>query len=301
LTPDADGDIIDAALSGAYTRTIWVSAASATLLSATANAPGGATGDAKIRMLVRNQAGQTVTQTWIGVNRPVEALYAVDGTWATAAKNYNVRRFEQRYQGVDGTDKHYYNGPGPDGDLIGGATGGESPIIVTAVEGQITTDYATALQRHRKLVIDMVGWSRGGVIVATVAKDLSTVRLTPTGFEIVAKGPKSIPVHWLGLFDAVKRMAPEVVAPNKPWAATLTANVVTSDHLVKSTLMPKDNRMNLTVMTLGNPVQLPNNNPYQSVFYIRRRNMLDHVYIGTSPEALQWMIQRARMAAVPVE
>ena len=122
--------------------------------------PGGAAGDAKIQLQVKNQAGQIVTQISIGVNKPVEVLYAVDGTNDTAADNDNVRRFWHRYQGNDTTniDKHYYPGPQQ-------LNGSDSPQIVTNVENNIGTDYSTALQRHRKLVIDLLGFSRGAVIV----------------------------------------------------------------------------------------------------------------------------------------
>ena len=254
-----------------------------------------------------------MVQTSLGVNRPVEVLYAVGGTWEVAADNYNTRQFEQRYQGVDGTDKFYFDGPGPKGNLRAGILGNASPGIVTAVEEQIQKDYKTAFQKQRKLVIDMVGWSRGGVIVATVAEDLATVRLTPAGdveFALAnANGTQSIPVHWLGLFDAVNRMGGlvnnvrldgtiQVPAPNNPWAQTLTANVVASSHLVKSTLLPFNNVAYHTVMTLGTPEYLPGGD---GVFAIRRRAMLDHGYIGTSPEALNWMIRRARAAGVPIK
>ena len=71
-------------------------------------------------------------------NRPVEALYAVDGTGDTAVMNDNVHQFEQRYLGVEPTNKFYY--PGPTDQL----NGSDSPNIVTNVENDIRTDYTTA-------------------------------------------------------------------------------------------------------------------------------------------------------------
>ena len=114
---------------------------------------------------------------------PVEVLYAVDGTTDNADSDDDVYKFEQSYWGVDRTDKHYYDGPGQGGFDIA-ITGGDSRHIVTNVENQIRADYTAALQRLRRLVIDMLGFSRGTVIVGTVALDLNTVNLTPTGFTI---------------------------------------------------------------------------------------------------------------------
>jgi hypothetical protein len=150
----------------------------------------------------------------------------------------------------------------------------------------------------------MVGWSRGGVIVATVAEDLNTVKLTTTGFTITPRAElsDSIPVHWVGLFDAVNRMGATwggekaVPAPNNPWAWRFTTNVVAHDHLVKTTLSLRDNDVNHTVMNLKPTEELP----YDKLDVIRR-HWLTHKYIGTSVEALQWMIKRARTVHVPVK
>ena len=133
------------------------------MFSAVSGGPGGADGDLTINLAIKDKSGRVVTQTSVEVNKPVQVLYAVDGTSATAANNYNVHQFAQRYQGIEGTDKHYWDGP------QNVRTGSDSPGIVTNVENQIQADYATALQQHRRLVVDMVGWSRGAVIVATVA------------------------------------------------------------------------------------------------------------------------------------
>ena len=43
--------------------------------------------------------------------------------------------------------------------------------VALFVEERIQADYAIAVERHRRLVIDMVGWSRGAVIVGTVGLD----------------------------------------------------------------------------------------------------------------------------------
>ncbi|MDR3634849.1 MAG: fibronectin type III domain-containing protein [Isosphaeraceae bacterium] len=291
LMPDADGNIIDADLTSGYTRTIWVSAASATLLSAAENAPGGPTGDATIQLQVNNRVGKTVAQTSIGVNRPVEVLYAVDGTSATAAKNYNVRQFEQRFRGVEGTDKFYFAGP------VDEINGSDSPAIVTDVEWEIALDYQIATLLHRRLVIDMVGWSRGAVIVGTVAADLNTVTLTGTSFVIpqaLNTATQSIPVHWLGLFDAVSQMgvftvpSGPVVAPHSPWAKVFSPNVVSRFHLIHTYVSTKQN--NLFPTEMGFAPTTPFNLPGGST----------HGAVGTNPAALNMMINNARAAGVPV-
>ena len=240
LQPDANGKIIDTTFSNTYTRTIWVSAETATMLSATTRPQQGRIGDLEIRAVLKKQSGATVEDRSIGANKPVEVLYAVDGTSynSNSRPSGNVLQFEQRYWGVDRTDRHYYDGPGQTTASV--ATGSDSPNIVGNVERRIQADYTTAVQRHRRLVIDMVGWSRGAVIVATVALDLNTVILTttnfispPTRFVIDPQnGHERIDVHWVGLFDAVNRMGPGVRAPHNSWAGSFSNNVHSRYHVI---------------------------------------------------------------------
>ncbi len=226
LQPDGSGDVIDTAFTGTYTRTIWVSAATATMLSATATAQSGRNGDLQIHALLRNQANATLQDRWIGANRPVEVLYAVDGTGDTADMDDNVHQFEEAYWGQGNIDRHYYDGPR---NIL---TGTDSTEIVYHVEGQVHRDYITARQRHRLLVIDMLGFSRGAVIVGTVAQDLNTVRISATNYVIDLAAHQHIDVHWVGLFDAVSQMGRGVDAPHSAWATQFSNNVRWHYHII---------------------------------------------------------------------
>ena len=152
--------------------------------------PGGVAGDATIQLEIKDQAGRTVAQSDVAVNKPVEALYAVDGTGDHLGSNTVVEQFYQRFNKA-GTSHYYFAGP------TNVVTGADGPTILQNVESQIATNLAMAAQVHRILVIDMVGYSRGAVIAATVAKDLFT------GIQVNGVTEKNIDVHWLGLFDAV--------------------------------------------------------------------------------------------------
>ncbi len=89
------------------------------------------------------------------------------------------------------------------------------------------------MQRHRRLVIDMTGWSRGAVIVGTVALDLSTVRFFGNDYEINLQFHQQIDVHWVGLFDAVEQMRIfGVNGPNHQWATAFSGNVHYHLHLI---------------------------------------------------------------------
>lgn len=288
LTPNADGDIISEILDGAFYRTIWVSAAVSTTLSAT-EVPIGPNGDARVRLLLRDRDGRDVARSSIGVNKPVQVLYAVDGTKSKAADRANVYRFMESYSGVAGIDKHYFDGP------QNYYSGADSRDIAIAVESRIKADYFTATSRYRKLVIDLLGWSRGGVIVATVAQELAHVEMTPTDYRYLvenAEGNGSITVHWIGMFDAVNQIGRYVKAPHGNWAAVLSNNVASSVHLTKSkkaTLLDKE--INKTVVSLGTLEYLPDD----------PARLAGHYYIGQQQEALLWMIRRAASRRVPVE
>ena len=224
LASYGDGDIFETMVSGAYSYTVWVSAEVTTELSDTADPQHGALATRRFTRFLKTRRG-TVIEKWIGANIPVEVLYAVNGTSYTATTNppSNVLLFEQAYLGIDGTDRHYYAGPGQAG-FWSVVNGTDSPQIVTNVENQILADYTTAMQRHRRLVIDMTGWSHGAVIVATVALDLNTVTLNATGFTYGTTGQQHIDVHWVGLFDAVSEMGRGVTAPNNGWATAFSPN-----------------------------------------------------------------------------
>jgi hypothetical protein len=167
---------------------------------------------------------------------------------------------------------------------------------VTNVEDDIQTDYSTALQRHRRLVTDLVGFSRGAVIAATVASDLNTVNLTATGFVIQPGAPQHIDVHWVGLFDAVSMMGPGVNAPHNAWATTFSANIHAQAHLIHTATGWRHPGQAIypTVMTFT-----PGGNP-PTPYYLANNQASTHHNVGFDAAALQWMIQQAQAAGVPV-
>ena len=289
VMPDANGDIIDAPVSGTFTRTLWVSAASSKTLTA------GATRTARramprYKLLLDDQAGKVVTQKWIGVNKPVEALYAVDGTWTTRRNNSNVLMFEQSYRGANRYDKYYFAGP------QNARNGSDSPGIESNVEREIQIDYSIATVAHRRFTVDMVGWSRGAEIVATIASDLNNVSLTPTGFTFDPAGTQQILVHWLGLFDAVSQMGSGVTAPHNPWAATLSPNVRSCFHLIH-TFHGTDPTYHLNEDTLfPTVVGLGLLTPYN-----RLPNGSTHPQVGMDGDALNLMMKAAKREDVPMQ
>ncbi len=201
-----------------------------------------------------------------------------------AANNANVRQFEQRYHGTDGIDRHYYDGPT---DIPRGSDG---PMILTNVESQIQADYTTAIQCHRRLVIDMTGWSRGAVIIATIAKDLDHVTLNNANSTFSFGGVQSIDVHWVGLFDAVNQFF-FVAAPHQAWASVFSGNIQTRhDHLIKTSTTTYQTKTFPTEM--GFQVvwryNLPNGAPST------------HADVGYDAATLAEMIRRARAHRVPV-
>jgi hypothetical protein len=274
LMPDVNGNIIDTSLSGVsgqYTRTLWVSAAS-TVVDAD-DSPGG---DATIQLQVRDQTGRAVTKTNIAVNKPIEILYAFDGTTNTAASNTVVRQLFNRFAGI----KHYYEGP----DL----RGTKGPSIFQQAEDDILSDAARAESRnHRKLVIDMTGYSRGAIIAATVAKDLLTTHM-------INGTPQVLSVHWMGLFDPVSLFAGIKPKSGLSWATTVPQNVQVCDCAIKN--------LNMTRLLKTDPgyyLYKEDQNVIGTVGGTIKKFSLNHSQLGHSTTVLGWMIKQAHKARVP--
>jgi hypothetical protein len=218
----------------------------------------------------------------IKIAKPIEVLYAVDGTSANAASNTNVWQFYQRDQGP----KWYWDGPGggPNAGNLDWWDGTGSPLIVQGVENQIRNDYISAMQQHTSLSIDLEGWSRGAVILATVARDLYT-----TGFVINGVVYDDISVHWVGLFDAVSQMGSSVTTPGG-WATAFSPNIVSRAHLIhtnhssyQETAFPTE--MGFQPLTL---------------FWLNGSQTSTHSDVGRNAGALAWMVGQAQAAGVPV-
>jgi RHS repeat-associated protein len=124
------------------------------------------------------------------------ALYAIGGTWETAAEQANpwwmvqeTKEFPRRFF------------PGPD------APGNGSPRIALDVVDQIQEDFCAAKAAGKEFTINLTGWSRGAVIAVQVATILKY-----SGFwcneSCNLKHYQPVTVNWMGLFDAVSRMPP---------------------------------------------------------------------------------------------
>jgi hypothetical protein len=212
-----------------------------------------------------------VNKPTVGVDPTGNVLYAVDGTTNTQQSNTNVWQFFQRTQGL----KHYWNGPG------GVLNGAGSPEIVRGVERQIQIDYRHFVNGQCNVVIDLVGYSRGAVIAATVARDLDRPGLVLGGRWI-----NHIPVRWIGLFDAVSQMGPLMTVPGG-WATTFSSNIGSYAHAIHTAdqgrLFPIETRF-----APATPFNWPDG----------RRTT--HEDLGHEVGPLNWMIQQAQTAGVPV-
>jgi hypothetical protein len=212
------------------------------------------------------------------VAKALESLYAIDGTTNTAASKTNIWQFYMGYPSSGAYVRHYYAGPPDVKDGVG------SSEIVQMVENDIRADYTVA---HGSLTIDLVGYSRGGVIAATVARDLNT------GLVINGKLYQGISVQWVGLFDAVSRMGAGVNPPNgNGWALTFSGNIASHAHLIHTAKNDLLNGVVLSpVMTLGPTTDYSEPNGQPS----------DHTNLGHDFLALKWMIEKAQAAGVPVK
>jgi RHS repeat-associated protein len=209
-----------------------------------------------------------------GTDPAGEILYAVDGTSNTSASNTNVWQFYQRTSG----HKYYWSGP------WGVVNGDGSQDLVDGVWLQVCVDFCAELGAScRSSVIDMVGFSRGAVVVATVARNLDT-----TGCQCGNQTYNRIPVRWIGLYDAVNMMGPLITTPGG-WATSFSSNVAAKSHVIHTAnqvLFPTEMGFTPTspFWRLGNPLQ-----------------PTTHSEVGHDPAPLTWMIGQAKSAGVPVQ
>ena len=254
------------------------------ILAQRAGKPGGVAGDATIQLEIKDQVGRTVAQSNVAVNKPIEVLYAVDGTTDTAADNTVVRQFFTRFQQT----KHYYDGP----DLAGT----KGPEIFRNVENDILSDVAVAESKyHRDVAIDLVGYSRGAVIVATVAKDLLTTHM-------INGTPQVLSVHWMGLFDPVSMFVGITPRRGLSWATMVPPNVQSCGCAIKQ-LGVLPTQKNLKGYGEDGSV-LGNYGPAGST----KKFWLNHIDLGHNGSSLldnirplDWMIQQAQANKVPVK
>jgi RHS repeat-associated protein len=143
-------------------------------------------------------------------------VYAVDGTWFDAritGQYSNVHDLSVRADNA-GEFVRYYGGPGSQSTgfkhLWEGATGADSGTIANRVYGNIKSDLAAG---NGNGVVNLVGWSRGGVIITEVAQRLDK---------------DNIKVNFLGLYDAVE------MNPFRSYPSSVPNNVQNFAHATKT-------------------------------------------------------------------
>ena len=232
-----------------------------------------------------------------GIDPLGELLYAIDGTW------YDVPRRKPLYSNVkDFYDKFneqgkYYEGPGiTNGNkkLIGGAVGSGAEAIASRVYEKVCKDYCSG-----KCTINLVGWSRGAVIAVSVAERLNT-----NGCPCQ---PGSVPVNFIGLYDAVERM------PGK-WCSSVPGNVKHFAHAIKTgqqLFLPTMNfGGNWRPFDLLQPRRVLDRDPFPKGYFRKDKQKRfrwrwtyesTHNDIGaskTTTRAHQWILSEARRAGV---
>ena len=170
------------------------------------------------------------------------------------------------------------------------------------MENRVITDIVNERsQNHRDVVIDMVGYSRGAVIVATVAQDLAG------GF--IANGTPWTPVrvHWVGLFDPVNMFGQGVQPrPGVSWASTSSTNVIFCDAAIKQVgVLPTQSNLkgyNEDGNVLGNFLGGVGSTRRFWVNHIELghdKRLINQIFGGTIG-ILKWMIGQAQKHGVPV-
>jgi hypothetical protein len=232
-------------------------------------------------------------------------LYAIDGTTNTPASNTNVWKLFGIYTQQGGAGA-YWSGPA---SLDPGKAEQQSKAIAAGVYSQITKDYCEALHNGENFVIDLVGFSRGAIIAAMVAKYLNdygcdcghwtTRQRQATSYDCSAGWVtrswneqvwvpdihKPVPVHWIGLFDPVTAML-------GGWPTEFSPNVQSSSVAIRNPWQPGLHpqggfkSIDPSGSHPGTEFQFPNGAPPL------------HTDIGSNPGTLQWMIGGATVAGV---
>lgn len=214
-------------------------------------------------------------------------VYVVDGTTNTPASNTNAWQFHQL--ALAAGQSNYWVGPTGvfDGGELGGVlNGADSPAIVLGVWQQVCSDFCKAIAKDpsRSPFIDRIGYSRGGVIVATVARNLREFGCICCGKRYV-----SIPVRFVGLFDAVEQMGP-LVTTQGGWPQQFSSNIVHGAHAVHTSNSEYQQFVFPTSTGFRpiTPFAFPDGRP------------TTHGDLGSDPGVLAWMIQQAQAAVVPL-
>ncbi len=207
-------------------------------------------------------------------------VYGIGGTWERAEDNALVRQFVK----LTREPAQYWSGTGSDDGwlvpYVNGAVGASNSQIVDSVYRQIRFD----LKQDPHGTVNLVGWSRGAVAAAAVARRLDSV---------------GIEVNWVGLFDPVSQHFRPGWSNGR--SMRIPANVKhvaveyhTRKSIVENTVYPSQH------IVLSDPC-------YTSATFQSIKNAdgtrTKHSQVGgknSNNDALQWMVDRAQDAGVEV-
>jgi len=161
------------------------------------------------------------------------------------------------------------------------------------VENQVLSDVAYVESHyHRDVAIDLVGYSRGAVIAATVAKDIFAT-------HTINGTPQSLSVHWMGLFDPVGKFAWGVKPKSDlTWATIVPPNVQNCDCAIKD-----KNLLRLLPTDPGYQIYKDDQavaDDFGGTTATTKKFSMNHIQLGHSTIVLGWMIKEAKKVGVPV-
>ena len=145
-------------------------------------------------------------------------LLAIDGTdskkWRDPKGfNSHVNRFYLDFTGTENVTKKFLDGPNLPGTDMASIIDEGMSWVLRAIQERIKEGESI---HHIK--INLVGHSRGGLAVIAVANGLNKIAIyeAMNGYQNIHNGllkglPLSLPVYFMGLYDAVKR-APQIGA-----------------------------------------------------------------------------------------
>jgi RHS repeat-associated protein len=202
-------------------------------------------------------------------------VYAIDGTWFDARITGQYSNVHDFYKRADtaGEYSQYYGGPGSQSTGLNrawaGATGAGSGGIADTVYSDIKRDLSAGTGNG---IVNLVGWSRGGVIATEVAQRL---------------GNDGIKVNFLGLYDAVE------MNPFRSYPSSVPNNVQNFAHATKTGSASLAQPFPTTIY----------NNVNEVSFGTYWGASSGHGDIGTgnfSTDAHQWMLNQASGAGVKI-
>lgn len=217
-------------------------------------------------------------------------IYGVDGLFQTSGSNTNIIKFILRVQGTK-AQRHYWGWEWSAGAFL------NNTVAIDTVYEEICKDYCNDIDsrssippdQYKGMQINLIGWSRGGMVVIGAAR-----RLHDDGCECTSKvGDKCTykpNVNWIGLIDAVD---------NTPlqWSDDVTtAYAKTVSHALKTFAYQRELLIFPTMY-----LTVPNGSELRQQRFGTRQQPIKHAQMGWSANVLDWLISEAKRAGVNVQ